>query len=518
MGMSGIKWKFGLLVVAMFCSIRFSCSAATINAANATYAAVSNAVASASPGDVVMIPPGTNTWSQQLVLSGVSLIGSGTNSTVIIDELSRGNSGTPVIAISAISQLTEVSQLQIAAGTTNTQYNYNGEISVSGDLPACWRIDHCFFNGPYGKAVISYGNPFAVVDHCEFVMRAEGVLNYGDGYGDANWSSPPSYGSSNMVYVEDCLFTNIVGYPAGVIDGDAGGRIVFRNNVVLNDFWANHGTESGQRYRSMRLFEIYNNSFTDNNNFTWAIQLRGGTGVIYSNTAAGYNFLCGMFYYRVGEAFQPWGGMTGYNPWDSNDPAMYLSGTSSGANNSTTLTVNNANWTANQWVGYTVNDTNTGGFSIIVGNTANTISVMASKDNGPMTFNNGDHFTIYRAEIGLDQVGRGSGDLISGDGPPWGSIEDVVTGIIGWPHEISEPLYCWGNTLNGSVGTAETDYPNIQSGRDFINGTAKPGYTAYTYPHPLTLGTNAYVAPPSGPTNNEPTNGLAPPSGLHVIP
>lgn len=466
-----------------------------------------------------MIPAGTNTWSQQVVLSGVSLIGSGSNSTVIIDEASRANNGLPLIQIAGTSQLTEVSQLQIAAGVTNTQYNYNGEISVYGDLPACWRIDHVFFNGPYGKAIISYGNPFAVVDHCVFLMRAEGVLNYGDGYGDANWSSPPDYGGSNMVYVENCLFTNIVGYPAGVIDGDAGARIVFRNNVVLNDFWANHGTESGQRYRSMRLFEIYNNTFADNNNFTWAIQLRGGTGVIFSNTATGYNNLCGMFYYRVGEAFQPWGGMTGYNPWDSNDPSMYLSGTSSGPDSSTTLTVSNVNWTANQWAGFTVTDTNSGQFGMIVGNTGNTISVMPSKDFGPMVFNNGDHFTIYRAEIGLDQVGRGSGDLIQGDGPPWGSIEDVALNLIGWPREVSEPLYCWGNTLNGSTAGAETDYPNIQPGRDFINGTAKPGYVPLTYPHPLTLGTNSYTnGGGGGSTNNPSTNSLTPPSGLHIIP
>ena len=477
--------------------------AAIIKAASISYTDVNNAVSKASPGDTVLIPPGTNTWSQQLLLNGVSLQGAGSNVTVIIDEVPRANNGVPLIVITAMNQLTEVTQLQITAGTTNTQYNYNGEISVSGDFPACWRIDHIFFNAPYGKAIISYGNPYAVVDHCFFVMRAEGVLNYGDGYGDTNWATPPNYGGLNMVYVENCVFTNIVGAPAGVIDGDQGGRIVFRNNVVLNDFWANHGSESSQRYRSMRLFEIYNNTFVDNNSFTWAIQLRGGTGVIWSNMATGYNNLCGMFNYRDGESFPPWGGANGNDGWDSNDAGLFLSGTNNSTNNSTVLIESNATWAPNQWVGYTVTDTNNGRFSVITGSTSNTISVLPSKDNGPMTFSNMDHFMVYHCEAALDQIGRGSGDLIQGDGPPYGPIANVALGGTNWPREMSEPLYVWGNTLNGAVGVAETDDPIIKPGRDFINGTAKPGYIPYTYPHPLTFVSS--------------TNVLLPPPGLHVV-
>ena len=51
------------------------------------------------------------------------------------------------------------------------------------------------------------------------------------------------------------------------------------------------------------------------------------------------------------------------------------------------------------------------------------------------------------------------------------------------------PLYTWSNTKNGSlVGMQCTDgCSHVQSGRDFINNgsTPKPGYTPYTYPHPL---------------------------------
>lgn len=74
---------------------------------------------------------------------------------------------------------------------------------------------------------------------------------------------------------------------------------------------------------------------------------------------------------------------------------------------------------------------------------------------------------------------------------------------------ITEPYYVWGNTgdgLGNTPGIAEylpDDCGNgllssnfIQSGRDYIaDGSAKPGWTAYTYPHPLTGLTAATQSP-----------------------
>lgn len=64
-----------------------------------------------------------------------------------------------------------------------------------------------------------------------------------------------------------------------------------------------------------------------------------------------------------------------------------------------------------------------------------------------------------------------------------------------------EPLYIWGNSGTGfPESPAKSDYtPDecghdyttyttanwVQSGRDYITGSAKPGWTRYTYPHPL---------------------------------
>ncbi|MCL4204643.1 MAG: hypothetical protein KJ000_19320 [Pirellulaceae bacterium] len=47
------------------------------------------------------------------------------------------------------------------------------------------------------------------------------------------------------------------------------------------------------------------------------------------------------------------------------------------------------------------------------------------------------------------------------------------------------PTCVWNNTLNGRVGRLVSSSPRIQDGVDFFNGTPKPGYTPYAYPHPL---------------------------------
>lgn len=255
--------------------------------------------------------------------------------------------------------------------------------------------------------------------------------------------------------------------------------------------------------------------------------------------------------YRQFHPFPFWGGASGKNRLDLNDPhGLYASGKHTGENNSPTLIAANAGWKVNQWVGYSITNTTrstttrTGAVfhpsSYITANTSDTITFLKSDTGSPMTFNNGDGFEIYKLVAALDQPGRGKGNLLADKDP-------ALTGS--WPHQELEPVYGWGNTYNNSRQLdLASPYPTIQENRDFynqktpFNGTAGVGvgkvaerpktctpgvaywatdqgewdsthegpdgqlyvcsvpntwsvyYKPYTYPHPLVAGTPASSA------------------------
>ena len=510
------------------------CPASLINAASGSFVDVSNAVATAPAGSIVLIPPGTNVWTQTLNLNnGVSIKGSGTNQTVIIDEESRANNGGQIFILAGNPNcLTELSNLQLCGGVTNTSYNYFGSVVCSVTANASWRVDHVLFNGLYAKNIVTYGSAYSVIDHNIFLMKGEGVVDNGyvngDQLGDQSYVLPPTYGQNSSgqniasaLYIENNFFTNIIGAPAGVCDGEEGARVVFRYNTVWNDFFANHGTETGGRWRSERSFEVYGNTFNYSpsaNGYPYytIADIRGGSGVIFSNTANGYTSIVALRNFRSTDAYcaqwYPFCGANGTNPWDSNSPTLYLSGTSSAPNGSSYLQVSGANWTNNQWVGYTLFNTNNlagytvsttnSYFSVVNSNSANTMYYLGTglvQSHAPMTFNTGDHFKLYFVYATLDQPGRGSGDLLRDNGQDSNGNELVIntaTGIASWPREVLEPFYCWSNTLNGALTDIASPYPGIQSGRDFYNDTPKPNYTPFSYPHPLAA--IHQLAPPVG--------------------
>jgi hypothetical protein len=75
--------------------------------------------------------------------------------------------------------------------------------------------------------------------------------------------------------------------------------------------------------------------------------------------------------------------------------------------------------------------------------------------------------------------------------------------------QVSSPLYLWNNTYNDGLsgpsvfnnnGDCEESANVLQEGRDFYSNTQKPGYTPYTYPHPL-VSPGSQDTPPAPPTN-----------------
>jgi hypothetical protein len=181
------------------------------------------------------------------------------------------------------------------------------------------------------------------------------------------------------------------------------------------------------------------------------------------------------------------------------------------------------NWTPNQWLGYSIRDTNPASASYrlgsyIISNTSNTITYAYNNatSGGHLIFDIGDTYEIHRVLIQLDQNGRGKGDQITSARKPI----NATTGTPFWPHQTLEPCYSWNNiyTPNGHVlgygvrrGQPTTklniDYFNLGGGfpADSTPAAVSSRYTAalngvdyagtFVYPHPLVSGTQLTPSP-----------------------
>ncbi len=506
-----------------------------IAAASCSRTDVQVAFDAAKIGDTVTIPAGTCTWTSVFNFNkAVTLKGAGIGQTTIINGVSHAsdpNTGThPQIMVitSSSAGLTRLTDMTIDGGSGGSDSQNNGFMKIQGSSKN-WRIDHVRFVITRTSALHVWA-PGGVIDHNRFDLvgwyMAIYGFNGGGGSGDPAWAQPTNLGTDDALYIEDNTFYSTT--PSLGLDGWVGQRVVVRYNNFNNSRVGNHGTESSQRQRGARSYEIYNNTFTLSNtsNYSDAIGVRSGVGVIFNNTLSGaFTMVGSMHNYRDPHPYPPWGQCDGTSPFDLNDvnddgtTKVYDSGVSSlsasSINQSITLTAQKA-WTPSQWVGYTIWNTRTNVKSPISSNTATTlVGYTDNTNNGtPLSWSVNDPFKIVRASVCLDQVGRGKGDLISGSSPTPQA----------WPHQELDPTYIWNNTLKGSVQSIGDTSVHIVENRDYYNNTCKPGYTPYTYPHPLT-GLPAQSVPLNcsggGQTNNyvpTPTPAVIPPVTPSIIP
>ncbi len=414
-----IKWLSVVLILsAIFCT---ETRANTITAATCSQTDVANAVSQAAAGDTVVIPACASgvSWTTTLTVSkGITLQGQGIGQTVLIDNVPKGNSScggaAPMLSVSG-STFFRVTGFTLQGSAPDTYVCQPGHLTISGSSQS-FRVDHIAFANQQTVGIRTSGTLWGVIDHCAFQGgHKNGILVENSGYGDSSWASPTNLGSQQFIFVETNTFTDPSAVGAGAIDVDGGGRVVFRYNTA--SFIATHGTETSGRFRGVRAFEIYNNTFTavQNSQYT-AIFIRGGTGVVYNNAfnnSGTNNYVARIIVdnYRDHQPYTPWGQCDGTSSYDQNSQTGYAC---------------------------------------------------------------------------IDQVGRGVGGMLSGNPATPAS----------WPNQAREPMYQWGNTGAGNQSIV-SHAAHIQPGRDYYDNTNMPGYTAYPYPHPLTV-SGTPPAPPTG--------------------
>ncbi|HEY3755770.1 MAG TPA: hypothetical protein VGL42_06435 [Opitutaceae bacterium] len=235
---------------------------------------VESAAGHASKGDQVRIPAGHFVWGANHgtlnLTKEITVVGAGEGNTVIdlAPDISRPQNGIIRLAGPAtIGELTLNGAPHVAAFSV---------ANVSG-----WRITRVDYEAGASAAYFAIVNgSYGLIDHCRIVGGAgnneliftRGPVN--------SWDTADSLGGPENLFVEECTF----GGRGYVCDANANSRMVVRFCTIETLMKVDaHGIASNVPRRSCREIEVYDNTWTTVQHYGPAIEIRGGTGVIFGN-------------------------------------------------------------------------------------------------------------------------------------------------------------------------------------------------------------------------------------------
>jgi hypothetical protein len=246
----------------------------------------------AGTGGVARLPEGCYRITTTInIPPGIQLVGAGADHTILYREPGKLYS-QPMLRVRGREEAasgTQISGLALVGvrDTHDAGEDYGLIISSVPDF----RVDHCYFEGFGFAGVRVEGDSSGVVDHAIFVDNFKrGIDNLGYGvvvYGAGTWVEDIQPGGAGAVFVEDSLFVG----NRHAIAASAGAYYVFRHNQVLHGVVACGVDAHGMGYGSAhgtRYVEVYRNTIEDPVDNQCGIGIRGGAGVIFENTIAGY--------------------------------------------------------------------------------------------------------------------------------------------------------------------------------------------------------------------------------------
>ena len=448
---------FIVLAVSLLSSLGVSSTFAATYTCDGSQSDCQAKITASSDGDIITIPSGTYTWASGVSWTNknITVAGAGKDVTIINAE---GVSNVFKITITDYTKASWSIGNFTMQGTAPGSYLVYIEAYNATRWSYGWRLHHIKFN--YTNARVSgasdpfaiYGVTWGLIDHCDFwfgyptgtggntLWQIAAFQSPEEPYGGDinkiggayNFSLPLDLGTEKAIYFEDNTFksTNYT----GCFDWDGGGaRVVFRHNDVSGAFLYGHWTRGS--HVNWAKFEVYNNKFDGAGITTIMGRFEGGTGVVYNNTIIGLTD--GIW---IDDRRCPSGGQSGA-------PLLVCDGTHA--------------WDGKKECSDGTNPPCTGS---------------ATLTGWPC----------------LGQIGRSSGktwaQITRGDQP------------------VSVPAYFWNNgAQNGcrtggtctnslkvsvlSCGTFIKTIAHSNAEVDYVNrNTAMPGYTPYTYPHPLNTG------------------------------
>jgi hypothetical protein len=469
-------------------------------------------------GDIINIPAGSCTWTAPIAVNsniGITITGAGTpNSAASAVGASASCSSTaltmnfvgPALSMAPTfgNSLSRISCIYFIPGpnyTGSPGHGIAGPLSIFGTCTAAGcpnlRLDNLTFLTVWTNRFISDGSMmnvadvFGVGDH-NTIGDTINTSDYIDGFnvghglwlgnvafGDSSWASPDTFGTNQMFYLENNLFSHALGTDTDIPDPSphgGGARFACRFNTFnnLHPFGActGHGTETTGRPRGARQWEGYFNTAVCTDTTTQGCGSlwpgRSGVGRSFGNkvsdSGAGRMKALDIF-----NAQRSWRGSAdfgfcgGLAPWDTNDTNggggnvghVYFTGTVASVSGLAVTVNGTPGWATNQWApsgaNYSVIDVTGGSFSAeIESNTANSFTIEFSSSGSNFVI--GDTVEITRAFVCMDQSNRGQGVLLNGQHTP----NQVQVS------EVLDPSYEADDDARGTLGAIGVYFASAQ--------------------------------------------------------
>lgn len=256
-----------------------------IYADSPSYADVSAAIYEASPGDTVIVPNGSATWSNQLSLTKGVILKAQTKGGVTITSNYAG-----YLIRFDISSTNVNDPIRISGFNFDFNNIGGGFLIYPPSWPAItkFRLDNNLFkNTPASYGVMRmWGSMWGCIDNNTF-ENINGVCFLLYGGGQYIWQYVTfNFGTQYNLYIEDNDFT----LKSGLINaGDSVRYCVRYNDITLQsgvypviDLHGNMGP--GGNYSGIGA-EVYENNFYTGSYGADLVEVRGGKALIYNNTS-----------------------------------------------------------------------------------------------------------------------------------------------------------------------------------------------------------------------------------------
>jgi hypothetical protein len=479
----------------------------------------------AHDGDTITLPAGTFQWSGKITLTHALTI---QGQTTVTDPHHKVHSDITKVVDNAPDKLIDLrSNGQTKQRITGISFMVGSApqkfcgIEINGTTPL--RVDHNYFDQlPYSPNIINTNvYNYGVFDHNVSDCNHGVILCYPGrnvDNGDSAWQEPAGFGGPKFFFIED----NWIRHGGDISHG---GKICARYNEVHGDLFTDgavagvfvdHGTSRSGPGRGGRAYDVYGNTFFTNQPDKWMDGQDSGAGNWHDNnfkgtsggnwrgiatawTRSGFNFTDSPF--KGSPQWDQLATEADGTHVDGHPPFVFESGTLTAASGGT-YTDSSKNWPANEWRGYLVVRDSDGMPSSVNDNTANTIHgfQIGFAENWAA----GQTYKIFRVVKAFDGPGAGVSDPIDRAHP-------------GFPNQQVEGIYSYNNVNLDNGQQIDLDIPDFESlvvlpGVHIFNRTQMPGYTPFTYPHPLVSGGGGSPTPNPTPIPAQSPTATIPPA------